>query len=118
MPKRWRPPTRKSISHVGTVKPVGPYQRMNCSGSVHARHTSSSGASKTRSTAGPCASVPTGTLSLAVIASLLLLHLLQVYIEPIEALVPEPPVLLHPVVDLFERARLEPARAPLRVAAA
>src|SRR4030095_3595776 len=42
------PPTRKSILAIGQVKPVGPHQRLTCSGSVQAFHTRSTGASKTR----------------------------------------------------------------------
>src|SRR3712207_5234015 len=42
------PPTRKSISALGEVKPVGPHHRVTYSGSLQAFHTSSTGASKTR----------------------------------------------------------------------
>src|SRR5918998_5677965 len=42
------PPTRKSISALGDVKPVGPHHRLTYSESLQAFHTSSTGASKTR----------------------------------------------------------------------
>src|SRR5688572_8483714 len=42
------PPTRKSISALGDVKPVGPHHRITYSESLQAFHTSSTGASKTR----------------------------------------------------------------------
>src|SRR5918997_3002410 len=44
------PPTRKSISALGDVKPVGPHHRLTYSESLQAFHTSSTGASKTRVT--------------------------------------------------------------------
>src|ERR687895_1494746 len=44
------PPSRKSILASGDVKPVGPHQRITCSGSLQALHTSSTGAPKTRVT--------------------------------------------------------------------
>src|SRR5918997_5668256 len=44
------PPTRKSISALGDVNPVGPHHRVTYSGSLQAFHTSSTGASKTRVT--------------------------------------------------------------------
>ena len=39
-------------------------------------------------------------------------------IQTIEAFRPEPTVVFHPVGDVLERARPEPARPPLRIAAA
>src|SRR5215216_3054279 len=44
------PPTRKSISALGDVNPVGPHRRLTYSGSLQAFHTSSTGASKMRVT--------------------------------------------------------------------
>src|ERR671916_1900027 len=41
------PPTRKSISALGEVNPVGPHHRVTYEGSLQALHTSSTGASKT-----------------------------------------------------------------------
>src|SRR3972149_4139749 len=42
------PPTRRSMSQEGAMKPSGPHQRFTSSGSVHAFHTSSRGASNVR----------------------------------------------------------------------
>src|SRR5687768_14637932 len=44
------PPSRKSISARGQVKPVGPHHCITISGSTHALQTCSRGASKTRVT--------------------------------------------------------------------
>src|SRR5829696_6534347 len=44
------PPTRKSISALGEVNPVGPHQLLTYSGSLQAFHTSSTVESKTRVT--------------------------------------------------------------------
>src|SRR5215203_1619434 len=44
------PATRKSISALGEVNPVGPHHRVTYSGSLQAFHTSSTVASKTRVT--------------------------------------------------------------------
>src|SRR5918995_264834 len=44
------PPTRKSISALGDVNPVGPHHLITYSGSLQAFHTSSTGASKARVT--------------------------------------------------------------------
>src|SRR5207244_9512256 len=48
MTKRHTPPGFTSILWVVVVKPFGPHHSPMCSGSVHAFHTSSRGASKTR----------------------------------------------------------------------
>src|SRR6476620_5430946 len=42
----------------------------------------------------------------------------DVFVEPIQPLLPEFAVMPDPVGDVLERRRLEPARTPLRVAAA
>jgi hypothetical protein len=39
--KRYAPPTRRSISHTGSVKPRGPHQLARCSGLTNASKTSS-----------------------------------------------------------------------------
>src|SRR5262249_37774912 len=60
------------------------------------------------------------SLCLAIAATLLLrrLQLLQIEIEAIEALVPEAAIAFEPAVDVLERSRFDPARPPLRFAAA
>src|SRR5438128_1322632 len=54
----------------------------------------------------------------AAMLSLLGLELAQVVVQAIEALIPETPIVLHPVGDLLQRTRVQPAGAPLRLAAA
>src|SRR5262249_39756660 len=49
---------------------------------------------------------------------LLFLQLMQVFVESIETFLPELSVVLHPVGDLAQRAGVELAGTPLRVAAA
>jgi hypothetical protein len=44
------PPSRKSISITGTVKPIGPHHFLTISGSAKAFHTPLIGASRTRVT--------------------------------------------------------------------
>src|SRR5688500_13817488 len=46
------------------------------------------------------------------------LDLFQISIETTEAFFPEASIRFHPVVDILEWSRLEPARSPLRLAAA
>src|SRR5207245_8454315 len=46
------------------------------------------------------------------------LQLAQIALEAVEALVPEAAIMLDPVGDLLQRARLQPAGPPLRLAAA
>src|SRR5262245_56888350 len=107
------PPGRTSIECVVVVKPRGPHHRPTCSGSVQASKTSAGGAANTR--------VKTSSRSdsrCVVTVLLLLLHPAQVLIEPVEALLPEPAVVLHPAGDLLQRPGDEPARSPLGVAAA
>src|SRR6267143_7274730 len=59
MQKRYFPPMRKSILMNGAVNPFGPHQRFACSGSVHAFHTRSLGASNVRAiTSSPVFAFP------------------------------------------------------------
>jgi len=58
------------------------------------------------------------TLSLAAMSLLLHLQFLQVLVQTIEPLLPDDAIALDPVIDLFERARLERRRPPLRLLAA
>src|SRR5437867_11060073 len=99
------PPTRKSILQTGVVNPLGPYQRMNCSGSAQAFQTSSRGASNMRSmTSACCSDSAAGLLASAILVLLLrnltaeplllCLKLLQIAIKSVEALLPVPPVAL------------------------
>src|SRR3972149_1379217 len=130
MQLRYLPPTRRAIWQWGNVKLFGPHQRMKCSGSVQAFHTGARGASKTRVMTSSCwADVVGASLVSAILALLLLervaavfLHLLlnlsQVFVQAIEALLPETTISFEPFIGIFERASLEPPGAPLRLAAA
>src|SRR6516225_10041694 len=96
-------------------------QFLRSSMSVSALHTSATGASNTRSTTSASSLVARSLL--AVISFLLsaflvlALQLPEVAVEPAEALFPVLPIELDPVGDALERVGLEPARAPLRLAA-
>jgi len=48
----------------------------------------------------------------------LFLYFAQIVIQTIEALRPEPPVVRHPIGDVFERRSRDAARPPLRLAPA
>src|SRR5690242_18189691 len=100
MVRRKTPPGRRSTSQPWVLKPSGPHQRTMCSGRVQARNTSRGGAAKWRVTTttpiaagGATASraLPDGAAgsARAVTAALDPLQLLQVLLEPVEALLPE-----------------------------
>src|SRR5690242_8007820 len=127
MTKRHTPPTLNSNARVVVRKPFGPHHCERCFGSVQTDQTRWRGASSSR--------VPTITLgsdsrSMLLVASTLLLLLLrwlpcrwfgqgaEVILQPIEPLLPKPSILFEPVVDALQRVELDPARPPLRLAAA
>src|ERR671913_2282782 len=56
------PPTRKSISALGDVNPVGPHQRVTYAVSLQAFQASSTGALRTRVTTTSNVSVPSSLL--------------------------------------------------------
>src|SRR4051812_23612469 len=124
---RIAPPGRASSSQRGLVKWCGPHHWAMCSGSVQTLNTRARGASKTRvSTSSspdplpgclPARAAAPGSLFSATLF-LLGLKLFQVIIEPVEALFPELPVELDPRGGVLQRPRLQPARPPLRFAAA
>src|SRR2546430_12691244 len=117
MRKRKAPPGRTSIVQDGVVKPCGPHQRTSRSASVQALKTRGRGASKTRAmTSSRSAAVL--ALPPAAMSPPFRLQLAQIVLQAIEALVPETAIVLQPVGGLLERSRLEPARPPLRLAAA
>src|SRR6202020_2701065 len=80
MQQRSFPPTRKSISQTGAVKPLGPHHCMMYFGSVHAFQTSSRGASKTLVTTIRSVSLTV----FCVISDLLFFHLLHDLIKLVE----------------------------------
>src|ERR1700674_479519 len=57
-------------------------------------------------------------LLLASTLLLLRLQLVQVFVQAVEALVPEAAIVVEPVVNVLQRRRLDPAGPPLRRAAA
>src|SRR5580692_359894 len=99
MLRRNFPPTRKSISQKGAVKPLGPHHCITYFGSVHAFQTNSRGASKTLV-------ITIGSVSFTVffvISDLLFLHLLYNCIQFVEALFPESAVANRPVAYCLDR---------------
>src|SRR6266550_1681094 len=108
---------RASNSARGMPTPIGPHHFCRCSGCVNTSKTRSRGASKTRSMTSSLIGIST-TLSLAAMSLLLHLQFLQVLVQTIEPLLPDDAIALDPFVDLFERARLERRRPPLRLLAA
>src|SRR4051794_8276319 len=88
------PPTRTSIFATGIVTPSGPYHDAKWSGSVHISQIRATGASKLRSIlTASWESVP----SAMVLARLSLrLKFCEVGVQPVEAGLPDGPVLLGP----------------------
>src|ERR1700692_3488175 len=99
MQQRNFPPTRKSISQKGAVKPFGPHHCIMYFGSVHAFQTNSRGASKTLVTTIRSISLTV----FFVISDLLFLHLIYNCIQFVEALFPESAIADRPVADCFDR---------------
>src|SRR4051794_10399822 len=102
MMKIHSPPGRTSIDCVVVVKPFGPHHCATCRGSVHASKTRSRGASKTRVVAISRSAV----LLLSIVAFMVLLLLFfqfaQIFVQPVEALLPETAVVIEPIGHLFE----------------
>src|SRR5271163_2200366 len=105
MQQRNFPPTRKSISQTGAVKPFGPHHCVTYFGSVHAFQTNSRGASKILVTTIRSISLTV----FCVISCLLFLHLIYNYFELVETLFPESAIAKRPVADCLDR--LWPKRA-------
>src|SRR6185437_9286432 len=85
MQQRSFPPTRKSISQTGVVKPFGPHHCMMYFGSVHAFQTNSRGASKILVTTIRSISFNV----LFVMPNLRFFHLIHNCIQLLEPLLPE-----------------------------
>src|SRR6266851_6451200 len=99
------PPRRRSISQTGMVQPSGPSIHCGtCLGLVQASKTSRRGASNTRvmttSWSEGVVKVVGLALSVAPMAPLLLLHLLQVAVQSPVARVPEGAIVVGPLRDL------------------
>src|SRR5256885_7711226 len=114
MKHRPPPPGLPSIEWMVVEKPFGPHHDAMCAGSVQAWNTISRGASKTRVITISAASL---AALLADILLLLLFEFLQTFVQPVEALLPRPPVMIHPVGNFFQWRRLQPAGPPLRLPA-
>src|ERR1700733_4479388 len=125
------PPGRSSKLMVVVVKPFGPHHCARCLGSVQASKTRSRGASNSRMPMIARGSLSRSRLLFAPMLLLLLamfargcfagflgLQRFQIAIEAIEALVVEAAIMVEPVVDRLECARLDAARPPLRCARA
>src|ERR1700730_10845964 len=105
MQQRNFPPTRKSISQTGAVKPFGPHHCITYFGSVHAFQTNARGASNTLVTTIRSASLTV----FFVISDLHFFHLIHNHIQLVETLFPEPAIINGPVADCLYR--LWPKRA-------
>src|SRR5437763_15291964 len=103
------------------VKPCGPHHCAACSASVQAANTTSRGASKTRVTVSSCPDALLAPSSLARIPFSPRSPRLdpgQIFVQAVEAFLPEAAVILDPIGGIPERRRFEPARPPLRLAPA
>src|SRR5439155_7515277 len=81
-------------------------------------NTTSRGASNRRVTVSSRCRAAAAALSLAPIPLFFRFELAQIVVQPVEPLVPEPAVVLDPLGGVLQRRRLQPARPPLRFAAA
>src|SRR6266550_8677718 len=106
------PPTRRSMFATGMVAPLGPYQNLKCSGTVHIGQMSSTGASKLRSITTACGELLVSSLIVSGCPSLWS-ELLEVLVHPVEAGLPDRPVLLGPGRDLRKGCTVEGARSVL-----
>src|SRR5215475_512650 len=124
MTKRHTPPGRKSYACVVVLKPSGPHHCARCFGSVHTENTNVRGASSTRVPIIERGSFSrsmlflTAMVFLPLVLFLLRLQHLQITVEAIEPLFPEPSVFLEPFISFPERAYIDSAGAHLRVPAA
>src|ERR1700735_672119 len=98
MQQRNFPPTRKSISQKGEVKPFGPHHCITYFGSVHAFQTNSRGASKTLVTTIRSVSLTV----LFVISHLRFLHFIHNHFQLVETLFPESAIISRPVADFLD----------------
>src|SRR5258708_13559662 len=99
MQQRNFPPTRKSISQKGAVKPFGPHHCITYFGFVHASQTNARGASKTLVTTIRSVSL-TGFF---VISDLRFFHLIHNHIQLLETLFLESSIANRPVTHCLYR---------------
>src|SRR5207244_11944723 len=101
------PPTRKSISQKGAVKPFGPHHCITYFGFVHASQTNARGASNTLVT-----TIRSFSLTVFfVISDLRFFHLIHNHIQLVETLFPESAIVSCPVADCLDRLWPERAHA-------
>src|SRR5271155_3997290 len=105
MQQRNFPPTRKSISQKGAVKPFGPHHCITYFGFVHAFQTNWRGASNTLVTTIRSVSLTV----FFVISGLRFFYLIHNHCELVETLFPESAIINRPVADCLDR--LWPERA-------
>src|SRR5438045_4821456 len=117
MMNRHVPPGLNENSCVVMVNPRGPHQLARCFGSVHMSKTRSAGASNRRVAEIERAS-SVFAAAVAGIFLLLVLNFAKVFVQSVEAFFPESAVVIDPLGDVLERAGVEVAGPPLRVAAA
>src|SRR5580704_5003861 len=107
MHQRNFPPTRKSISQAGQLKPFGPHHCITYFGSVHAFQTNARGASNTL-----VITIRSFSLTvLFVISGLRFFHLIHNHIQLVETLFPESAIANRPVADSLYRLWPERAHA-------
>src|SRR5580658_658969 len=99
MQQRNFPPTRKSISQTGAVKPFGPHHCITYFGFVHAFQTNARGASKTLVTTIRSVSLTV----FFVISDLRFFHFIHNHIQLVETLFPESAIANRPVADRLNR---------------
>src|ERR1051326_870168 len=107
MQQRNFPPTRKSISQKGAVKPFGPHHCITYFGFVHASQTNARGASKTLV-------ITIRSFSLTVffvISDLRFFYLIHNPTQPVDTLFPESPIVSCAVADCLYRLWPERAHA-------
>src|SRR3954451_16301730 len=114
MTNSYTPPGLTSIANVLVVNPLGPHHCVRCFGSVQTSNTSSRGALRIRTATISRSPTSVAGILPAFILLLLLLKFLEVVVQAIEALVPEPAVMLDPLRHALERLPAQPARPPLR----
>src|SRR5262245_23341121 len=104
------PPTRRSMLATGTWKPLGPYQFLKCSGSVHICQITSMLVLKVRSI--------TTESSLAMVelftVCLLLIELIDIVIQLVKARLPDVAILLSPLGNFLQGRGVKGAGAILR----
>src|ERR1700722_4113112 len=139
MTNRQTPCGFTSISWIVVVNPFGPHHCTMCLGSVHSFHTSSRGASYMRVAEISRSPTNRALLPSAILAAMFLLlgfqieglrilrvevlcvaarQFADIVVQPVQALLPEAAIVLHPPGDILQGTGPQPARPPLRLAAA